>query len=202
MIMKAAHLIDIHKTGKTMRVWDPLVRVFHWSLAIAFFGAYALGDDGGQLHRALGYAVLGLVAFRLAWGLIGSRYARFSSFIPSYSELIAYLKDVAAHREARYLGHNPAGAAMIVALLIALTGVGTTGWLLTTDIFWGSETMTGIHELLANGTLLLIGLHVAGVLFSSLRHRENLVKAMFNGRKRSTQSRPQSPESPGLDGDQ
>lgn len=200
--MKAAHLIHIDKVGKTTRVWDPLVRIFHWSLVIAFFGAYALGDDGGLLHQALGYTVLGLVAFRLAWGLVGSRYARFSSFIPSYSKLIAYLKDVAVHRETRYLSHNPAGAAMIVALLLALIGVGATGWLLTTDAFWGSDTMTDVHELLANGTLFLIGLHVAGVLFSSLRHRENLVRAMFNGRKRSAQSDPQPLESPRLDGDQ
>lgn len=189
--MKATRLNHIDNAGKTTLVWDPLVRIFHWSLVIAFFGAYALGDDGGLLHQTLGYAVISLVAFRLAWGLVGSRYARFSSFIPSYGKLTAYLKDVAAHREVRYLGHNPAGAAMILALLLALTGVGVTGWLLTTDTFWGSETLTGIHELLANGTLFLIGLHVAGVLFSSLRHRENLVRAMFNGRKRSTESEPQ-----------
>ena len=82
--MKAAQLTRIDKTGKTTRVWDPLVRVFHWPLVIAFFGAYALGDDGGQLHQALGYTVLGLVAFRLAWGLIGSRYALFQlhSIVP------------------------------------------------------------------------------------------------------------------------
>lgn len=170
---------------RTVRVWDPLVRIFHWSLVLAFFGAYVLGDDGGQLHQALGYTVLGLVAFRLVWGLAGSRHARFAGFIPSYRTLLAYLKDVLARREARYLGHNPAGAVMIVALLLALIGTGATGWLLSTDSFWGSDWLEEVHETLANGTLLLVGLHVAGVIFSSLRHRENLVRAMFTGRKRA-----------------
>lgn len=170
---------------ETVRVWDPLVRVFHWSLVAAFFGAYVLGDDGGALHQALGYTVLGLVGFRLAWGIVGGRYARFARFVPSPQRLVAYLKDVVAHREVRYLGHNPAGAAMIVALLVALVGTGVTGWLLTTDAFWGSDTMADIHGALANGTLGLVGFHVAGVVFSSLRHRENLVRAMFTGRKRA-----------------
>ncbi|HJW55081.1 MAG TPA: cytochrome b/b6 domain-containing protein [Burkholderiaceae bacterium] len=185
-MMKTASLNAAVDAGRTIRVWDPLVRIFHWSLVIGFFGAYLLGDDGGQLHQAFGYAVLGLVAFRLVWGLIGSHHARFASFIPSYGKLIAYLKDVRVHREARHLGHNPAGAAMIVALLLALTGTGVTGWLMTTDLFWGSEGVEAVHETLANGMLLLVGLHVAGVVFSSLRHRENLVRAMITGRKRST----------------
>jgi len=182
--MKTAALTERASKSHTVRVWDPLVRVFHWSLVLAFFGAYLLGDDGGQLHQALGYTVLGLVALRLLWGLVGSRHARFADFIPSYRKLMSYLKDVLAHREARYLGHNPAGAVMIVALLLALIGTGTTGWLLTTDAFWDSNLMEEVHETLANGTLFLVGLHVAGVLFSSLRHRENLVRAMLTGRKR------------------
>lgn len=168
----------------TVRVWDPLVRAFHWTLAVAFFGAWALGDDGGSVHQALGYTVLGLVAVRTAWGVVGSRNARFTSFVPSPLRLVAYVKDLAAFREKRYLGHNPAGAVMIIALLIALTGTGVTGWLLTTDAFWGSEALGDVHGALANGTLALVGLHVAGVLYSSVRHRENLVRAMFTGRKR------------------
>lgn len=169
----------------SVRVWDPLVRIFHWSLVLAFFGAYVLGEDGGPVHQALGYAVLGLVAFRLLWGVVGSRHARFADFVPSPRRLVAYVKDVAAHREVRHLGHNPAGGAMIVALLLALVGTGLTGWLQTTDAFWGSEALEDVHEALANATLALVGLHVAGVAFSSLRHRENLVRAMFTGRKRA-----------------
>jgi cytochrome b len=183
--MKTA-VSTVSATGaKTVPVWDLLVRIFHWSLVLAFFGAYALGDDGGWLHQTLGYTVLGLVAFRLLWGVIGTRYARFSSFVPTPRKVINYTRDVVARREARHLGHNPAGGAMIVALLLALIATGSTGWLLTTDIFWGSEALEEVHEIFVNGTLLLIGLHVAGVVFSSLRHRENLVRAMFSGRKRA-----------------
>lgn len=175
----------VNATGvKTMRVWDPLVRIFHWLLALAFFGAYVLGDDGDWWHQMFGYTVLGLVAFRLVWGLVGTHYARFSSFVPTPSQVINYTKDMMAHREVRHLGHNPAGAVMIVVLLLMLVGTGVTGWLQTTDAYWGSETLEDIHELLANSTMFLVGLHIAGVIFSSLRHRENLVSAMFSGRKR------------------
>ncbi|AMN48047.1 cytochrome B561 [Steroidobacter denitrificans] len=171
-------------SAETVRVWDPLVRIFHWSLVLVFFGAYALGDDGDWWHQALGYTALGLVAFRLAWGLVGTQYARFSSFVPTPRKMISYLKDLVARREARHLGHNPAGAVMIVALLLMLIGTGTTGWLLTSDAFWGSEALEEVHEGFANGTLFLVGLHIVGVIFSSLRHRENLVRAMVTGRKR------------------
>lgn len=171
-------------SGVTVRVWDPLVRIFHWSLAFSFLAGYALGDDGGQLHRAFGYAALGLVAFRLLWGVAGGRHARFADFVPGPARLGQYLRDVLAGREARYLGHNPAGGAMIVLLLIAVAATGISGWMMTLDAFWGSEPVEEVHEALAAGTLALAGLHLAGVVFSSLRHRENLVRAMITGRKR------------------
>ncbi len=168
----------------TVRVWDPLVRIFHWSLVAAFFGAWFLGEDGGALHQALGYTVLGLVAFRLVWGVVGSRHARFADFVPTPRQLAGYVRDMLARREARHLGHNPAGAVMILALITLLAATGFTGWLQTTDAFWGSEMLEEVHGLLAHTTLVLVGLHVAGVVYSSLRHRENLVRAMVTGRKR------------------
>lgn len=183
--MNSASIRGAVQAATTVHVWDLAVRIFHWSLATAFLGAWLLGEDGGSLHQALGYGVLGLVAFRLLWGVIGSHHARFTTFVPAPRELLAYFKDVMAHREVRHLGHNPAGAAMIVALLLMLIATGTTGWLQTTDAFWGSETLEEVHETLANLTLLLVILHVAGVIFSSIRQRENLVRAMFTGRKRS-----------------
>ncbi len=168
-----------------VRVWDPLVRIFHWSLVAAFFGAWFLGGDGGTWHQALGYTVLGLVAFRLAWGFIGSRHARFADFVPTPRRLLGYARDMLARREARHLGHNPAGAAMILALLTLLAATGATGWLQTTDAWWGNELLDRMHAWLANATLGLVGLHVVGVLYSSLRHRENLARAMVTGRKRA-----------------
>lgn len=170
----------------TVKVWDPLVRIFHWSLVLCFGGAWLLGEDGGALHQALGYGVLGLVAFRIVWGFAGSRTARFASFVPAPRRLASYARDVLAHREQRYLGHNPAGGAMIVLLLAALAATGVTGWMMTTDVLWGVEWVEEVHEAFAGGTLGLVGLHLAGVVFSSLRHRENLVAAMFSGRKRAS----------------
>ncbi|MEO6352241.1 MAG: cytochrome b/b6 domain-containing protein [Burkholderiaceae bacterium] len=169
--------------AQTVKVWDPFVRVFHWSLVASFLGAYLLGDESAAWHQNLGYAALGLVAARILWGFVGSRYARFSSFVPSAPKLANYVKDVLARREARSLGHNPLGGVMILALLLAVATIGTTGWMMSLDSFFGIEWVEDLHKSVANLTLALVGLHVAGVIFSSVRHQENLVKAMITGRK-------------------
>ncbi|WP_136066672.1 cytochrome b/b6 domain-containing protein [Modicisalibacter radicis] len=167
-----------------VRIWDPLVRLFHWSLVIAFTIAWLTGDDGQQRHEWAGYVVAALVAMRLVWGLMGPRYARFGQFVRSPRMIARYLSQMMKRDEPRYLGHNPAGGAMIVILLGALSGTALTGWMYTTDAFWGIEWVEETHELLANSLLFLIGLHVAGVLVSSWMHRENLIRAMWTGKKR------------------
>jgi len=166
-------------------VWDLFVRVFHWSVAVTFGAAYASSDDGGTVHHILGYAVLALVALRIAWGFVGSYHARFANFVPGPRRFAQYTRAVLAGRERRYLGHNPAGGAMIIALLVLLTATGATGWLLTTNAFWGSEAVEALHEACANAVLVCVALHVVGVLLASWRHRENLVGAMLTGRKRN-----------------
>jgi cytochrome b len=181
-----------------LRIWDPLVRIFHWSLALAFALAYIVEDELLDVHVWAGYLVLTLIAVRLVWGLIGSRHARFSDFVRGPRQVIGYLRDAVRLKAPRYLGHNPAGGAMVVALLLLLASTGLTGMAL-----YGAQELSGplapmlsgaspalgealeeTHELLANLTLLFIALHLAGVLFSSLAHRENLVLSMFTGRKR------------------
>jgi cytochrome b len=168
----------------TVKVWDPFVRVFHWSLATLFVVAFATGDHVPSVHIPAGYAIGGLVALRIIWGFIGPTYARFSSFVKSPRAVLAYLRDVALFRAPRHLGHNPAGGAMVVALLLMLAGTGMTGYMMTTDTFWGAGWLEEVHEALANLTTGLVVIHVLGVLFSSIEHGENLVKAMINGRKR------------------
>lgn len=186
----------------TVRVWDPLVRLFHWALVASVATAWIVEDDPLTLHVWAGYLVLALIAVRLVWGLIGPRHARFTDFVRRPRAVLAYLHDASRLRAPRYLGHNPAGGAMVVALLLALTATGVSGLAL-----YGAEEFAGplagllsglssdaahqieeLHELLANLTVLLVVLHVAGVLFSSLAHRENLVRAMFTGRKREEQA--------------
>lgn len=171
--------------GTTVRVWDPLVRVFHWSLAFSFVVAWVSADEWDALHIWAGYAASALIAFRLVWGLVGPRYARFSQFVYSPGTVAAYLGELMSGRERRYLGHNPAGGAMILLLIVTLAALCLTGWMYTLDMFWGADWVEELHEALANFLLILVGLHLAGVVLASLKHQENLVRAMITGRKRA-----------------
>ena len=110
-----------------IRVWDPLVRIFHWGLVLAFTVAYLSGDEESSLHIYSGYVVLGLIAFRVLWGLVGSRYARFSNFVHSPRTVIQHLKDLIAKKPKHYIGHNPAGGAMVIAMLLCLFVVSVSG---------------------------------------------------------------------------
>ena len=170
-----------------MRVWDPLVRIAHWALAASVLAAWITADieleAARRAHEWLGYAALALVALRLVWGAIGPRYARFGQFVRSPARTFSYARAVIALTEPRYIGHNPLGGWMVVALLAMAAAAGLSGWLSVTDRFWGVEWVQELHEALADGLLALIGLHVAGVAFTSLRQRENLVRAMLTGRK-------------------
>jgi cytochrome b len=166
-----------------VRVWDPLVRVFHWTLAAAFLGAQ-IWEDPRVLHESLGWIAGGAVAVRLVWGLIGSRHARFADFVPSPAGFFGYVRDVAQGRERRYLGHNPAGGAMVLALLATVLGLVATGWMMGLDAFWGVDWVEEAHETLAHLGLFLVALHLAGVIWEGRRHGENLVAAMVTGRKR------------------
>jgi len=171
----------------TVRVWDPLVRLFHWSLVASFAIAW-LSEDAKALHQGAGYVVLALVAVRLIWGLVGSRHARFRDFVPRPQDLLAYLKSLPSGHARRYLGHNPAGGAMILLLIVSLAALCLTGWMQTLDAFWGEDWVEELHEALANLLLVLVGLHLAGVALASLKHQENLVRAMVTGRKRAPAS--------------
>jgi len=194
-------------TQGNIRVWDPMVRIFHWSLVAVFTISYLSAEGLDTIHQITGYTVAGLVAFRLIWGLVGGRYARFTQFIKGPAAVMGYLRDMLRGRERRYLGHNPAGAAMILALLVTLAGTAFTGWLLVdptrvamlpdlpqfvSPAFadadgaanFGGKILKSSHEVLSNLMLLLIGLHVVGVVFASLRHKENLARAMVKGDKR------------------
>jgi len=174
--------------SREVRVWDPLVRVAHWTLAAGVLGAWLTGELEGEaalVHEWLGYAVLAIVALRLPWGWIGSRYARFAQFVRGPRATLAYARRVAAGGEPRHVGHNPLGGWMIVALLLTAAATAASGWLYVTDRFRGAEWLEETHEALANALLALIALHVAGVVFSSVRHGENLVRAMITGRKRA-----------------
>lgn len=194
-----------------IKVWDPLVRLFHWTLFAAFCAAYFTQSepfedfqnsfDGEWLqavHIWAGYTIAGLLAFRLVWGFVGPRYARFSDFVYGPRATFLYLKEVLTLRAPRHLGHNPAGGAMIVLLLLSLTatvaaglalygadkGLGPLAGLLADSSDAVIHTFKEVHEFFANFTVLLVAGHLLGVIWESLLHRENLIRAMFTGRKR------------------
>jgi len=164
-------------------VWDAPVRVFHWLMVLSFAGAYitAESERWRLLHVTLGYTMAGLLAFRVVWGLVGTRHARFASFVRGPAAVVGYLRSLASGQPEHHVGHNPAGAVAIVALL-GLTGLVTAaGWATYNDL--GGEWLGELHEGAANAMLAVIGVHVAGVLIGSWMHRDNLIGAMFSGRK-------------------
>lgn len=196
-----------------IRVWDPLVRVFHWSLVAVFALAWLTAEGDETWHEWAGYAAAGLIGIRLVWGLVGPRYARFAQFVRSPKATLCYLRAMIGGREPRYIGHNPAGAAMIVALLVTMSATAFTGWLMAepariamlpelpqivapafadSDDYGegrarreGGGAVKEAHEVLANLMLALVLVHVAGIGFASWRTRENLPRAMVTGQKRA-----------------
>lgn len=178
----AGHHAD---TGpRTVKVWDPLVRLFHWSLAACILGAF-LVEEGDTAHQLLGYTALALIALRVLWGLVGPRPARFGNWVRGPRAVAAYVRERIAGRSRRRLGHNPAAAVMILVLMAGVAAVGLTGWMQTTDAFWGAEWLEELHEVLAYGLLAFVGAHVLAAITESLHYRENLVAAMIHGRKRA-----------------
>lgn len=182
------------ESQELIKVWDLPLRIFHWLLVAGFFIAYLTEDDLLTIHIWAGYLVTGLLVFRLIWGFVGNDYARFSNFLCGPAKSIAYLKDLIALKTQRYIGHNPAGAAMIVLLLISLFATVITGFAV-----YGADQAAGplaaigsanekmweeVHEFFANFTLVLVIVHVAGVAIESYIHRENLARAMVHGLKK------------------
>jgi cytochrome b len=185
--MRSAH-------QKQVYVWDPFVRLFHWTLVVAFTIAYFTEDDLLKLHVWAGYVVGALIVARVAWGFVGPARARFSDFVYSPAALL-YVRDLVLFRAERHLGHSSGGGAMIILLLLFLTATVVTGL-----VVYGGEHQAGplagmfskdtgeaveeAHVLIANITLALVLAHIAAVILASFAHRENLVRAMITGYKR------------------
>jgi cytochrome b len=164
-------------------VWDLPTRAFHWLFALSFIAAYLTSEDAWlTYHVTFGYAVLGLVAFRLLWGLAGTRYARFSSFAYRPARALAYLRSLVERRPERHVGHNPAGS-WAIYLLLALGGITATLGFLTLNGPQSWKWMKDVHQIMGNVMLGVACAHVAGVIAGSLAHRENLARSMVDGYK-------------------
>ncbi len=180
-----------------LNIWDPLVRIFHWTLVLAFSIAFISEDHYLMVHSWAGYTILSLLTIRIFWGFVGTKHAKFSDFTFSKQEIIQFLKDTLSIKAKRYLGHNPAGGAMVFLLIFSLLFTSCSGLvvfaieegqgplaslLLEVNPFWG-DIIEEVHEFFANFTLFLIVVHIMGVIIESLIHRENLIKSMFTGKK-------------------
>lgn len=172
-----------------LRVWDPFVRIFHWSLVAGFAANALVLDDDGKAHEWVGYAILALIGLRILWGLIGSHHARFSSFPPSLSGALGQLADISAGRVRIHPGHSPLGAWMIYNLLLTLLVICLSGHLMTTDMFWGVEWPEELHEGAVAWAELSVLIHIAAVIFESRRTKVNLPRAILSGVKELPEDR-------------
>ncbi len=190
-------------TPSTIKVWDPLVRLFHWLLASAFFTAYLSAEESQPVHNYAGYLIVSLIVGRILWGFIGSTHARFANFGVGPSKVLSYLKALIKRQPTNYLGHNPAGSVMILLLFGSLLATAFSGMInlgieehagplagWVQAMGWQNDDLIEeIHEFFANFTVLLVFFHISGVIIESLLHRDNLIKAMITGRKRTPENK-------------
>ena len=172
-------------TAPTVVVWSVATRLLHWTLALGMIAAFATHEGGGRLHEVVGYVALAAASLRVVLGVFGAGRWRFASFVQGARATAQYAVAVARKREAHFLGHNPLGGWMVLLLLSDAMAAGVTGWLYTTEWFWGVGWMEELHGALGEALLPLLLLHVGGVVFTSLRQHENLAAAMLHGRKRA-----------------
>jgi len=175
------------QTDSKVLVWDAPTRVFHWFMVLCFAGAWATSEGRGLLgvHLTLGYTMVALVAWRVIWGLVGTRYARFRNFVRGPQAVARYASTLLSRQAEHPVGHNPLGAVSIVLMLVLTLLVNGAGWVYLSS---GVHALKGLHEGAAAAMLLVVGLHVVGVVFASLMQRENLARSMLNGRKQAKAS--------------
>ncbi|MFZ2843930.1 cytochrome b/b6 domain-containing protein [Psychrobacter sp.] len=174
---------DIPKT-RQVKVWDILVRVTHWTVATGIIANLLFTEEGSDLHIYVGYTVVGLVVLRLLWGLVGTRYARFTNFFPTPTRLKRHLSALSVRRvDEQHLGHNPLAAIMMLSLWAVIIGLGITGYLMEAEIFGNADLLEEVHELLANSLYLLVPLHIIAAIAMSYWQRQNLIKSMITGKK-------------------
>jgi cytochrome b len=170
---------------ESLRLWDPVVRVFHLSIAGVFAANYFFNEAGDDWHVWLGYYAMGWLLVRLVWGFVGPRSARWSDFWPTPSRLAAHARSLIAGRPEHRLGHSPIGALVMIAMLLAMLTVGLSGWAMEEiDALWGADWPLQVHETAADALLALVIVHIAAALFESVQVRDNLPLSMLTGRRR------------------
>lgn len=172
------------KPDLSVRVWDPFVRIFHWGLVACVVLNYFFVDDGEALHQWAGYIACGLIVARVVWGFVGSQYARFENFFPTPARLRAHVAAVRDRKREFHPGHNPLGAVMMLALMALVLALGISGFLQTTDAFWGEEWLQDFHAYLGTALISLAGVHAVAAIVMGRLEGVNLIGAMITGVKR------------------
>lgn len=167
----------------SLLVWDPFVRIFHWSLVSCVLLNFFILEEGEAPHEWVGYTATALVVARIIWGFIGSRYARFSDFFPTPRRLTRHVKGMRSGAAEHQWGHNPLGALMMLLLMGLVLSLGVTGYMQGTDTFFGEEWLQELHEFLANTLIASAGLHALAAIVMGRKERTRLVKAMVTGVK-------------------
>lgn len=177
------NLANSAQVPEAHRVWDPFIRIFHWSLVTCVVLNQFVLEDGKTSHEWVGYTASALVLARVLWGFVGTRHARFSDFFPTPTRLLKHLQALQRGEIPHHEGHNPLGALMMLALMALVLALGATGWMQTTDAFFGEEWLMELHEALASGLLWAAGLHAAAAIVMGRLERVRLVRAMVTGLK-------------------
>lgn len=172
-------------TAESLRLWDPVVRVFHLSIAGVFVANYFFTEAGDDWHVWLGYYAMAWLAVRLVWGFIGTRSARWSDFWPTPARLLAHARSLIAGRPEHRLGHSPIGALVMILMMSTFLLVGVSGWAMQEiDALWGADWPLQVHTISVNVLLGLVTVHIAAALFESFQVRDNLPLSMITGRRR------------------
>ena len=177
-------------SARDIAVWDPLVRLIHWTLAPTILLNSTILEEESTAHEWIGYTALGLVALRLVWALVGTKNARFSAFPPNPMRAIRYAGAVMSGDRTVHLSHNPLGSLMVYNIWLTVIALGVTGYMMTTIRYFGVDWVEAAHEIAFTWLMISVALHLAGVVFDTRRSGINLVRAMVNGRKSVPLGRP------------
>lgn len=166
-------------------LWDPLVRIFHWSLAGIFVANYWVNETGEDWHKWLGYIAIAWLCVRFVWGFFGKGAARWSDFFPTYNRLKLHISSLINGKAYHRMGHSPLGALVMILMMLLVLVLGITGFMMEEiDYFWGEDWVQNLHEWSAHGLLVLVFIHIAAALFESYRLKENLPLSMVTGRRK------------------
>ena len=168
----------------TEKLWDPLVRLFHWSLVFIFFANYFFNEEGDDWHQWLGYAAVAWLVVRFVWGFFGRGAARWADFFPTPARLSTHIRALVRGEAYHRMGHSPLGGLVMVIMMLCILSLGITGYMMQEiDYFWGEDWLEDLHGWIANSLLALVIVHVFAALFESYRLKENLPLSMVTGKR-------------------